>query len=510
MTLPPDHGKAPSLKAQKHRKQREVEQTKQRRAAESKKSARRSPKRPKKPKVSRSLPVAAPAMPAELKQVNVNAAGIDVGATVHFVCVPEGRDPQPVRSFGAFTADLEALADWLGQCGVTTVAMEATGVYWIPLFELLEQRGFEVRLVEPSRLKHVPGRKSDVLDCQWIQQLHTFGLLSGSFRPEDSICILRSYVRQRHTLVRSAGRCIQHMEKALTQMNVKLQHVISDITGVTGMAILQAILAGERDPQKLAQLRHERCKNDEATIALALQGNWREDHLFALKQAVDTYRFFHEKLAEVDEKIETQLKTFENKSQGRPLVHRPSQRKRAANAPAFDVRQYVYTMTGVDLTEVDGLEANTILTVISEIGLDMSRWPTEKHFASWLTLCPGVNKTGGRSQSSSGRTRPSSNRAAAALRVAAHALLHADCALGAYARRMRSRLGAPKAITATAHKLAIIIYNMLKHGKAYVDRGADYYEQQYHAAMVKNLKRRARQLGFELLEASALPAPPPP
>ena len=266
-------------------------------------------------------------MPAELKQVNVNAAGIDVGATVHFVCVPEGRDPQPVRSFGAFTADLEALADWLGQCGVTTVAMEATGVYWIPLFELLEQRGFEVRLVEPSRLKHVPGRKSDVLDCQWIQQLHTFGLLSGSFRPEDSICILRSYVRQRHTLVRSAGRCIQHMEKALTQMNVKLQHVISDITGVTGMAILQAILAGERDPQKLAQLRHERCKNDEATIALALQGNWREDHLFALKQAVDTYRFFHEKLAEVDEKIETQLKTFENKSQGRPLVHRPSQRK---------------------------------------------------------------------------------------------------------------------------------------------------------------------------------------
>ena len=211
-----------------------------------------------------------------------------------------------------------------------------------------------------------------------------------------------------------------------------------------------------------------------------------------------------------NEKIETQLKTFENKSQGRPLVHRPSRRKRAANAPAFDVRQYVYTMTGVDLTEVDGLEANTILTVISEIGLDMSRWPTEKHFASWLTLCPGVNKTGGRSQSSSGRTRPSSNRAAAALRVAAHALLHADCALGAYARRMRSRLGAPKAITATAHKLAIIIYNMLKHGKAYVDRGADYYEQQYHAAMVKNLKRRARQLGFELLEASALPAPPPP
>jgi transposase len=448
-------------------------------------------------------------MPADLKQVNLNAAGIDIGATVHFVCVPQDRDPQPVQSFGSFTADLEAIAVWLSQCGVTTVAMEATGVYWIPLFELLERRGFEVNLVEPSRLKHVPGRKSDVLDCQWIQQLHTFGLLAGSFRPEDAICVLRSLVRQRETLVASASRCVQHMQKALTQMNIKLQHVLSDITGVTGMAILSAILAGERDPQQLAKLRNERCQNDEATIALALQGNWREDHLFTLKQAMDAYRFYLGQLAEVDEEIEAHLKTFQDKSQGQPLPRQNTKKKRAST-PGFDTRNLLYQMTGMDLTTVDGLEATTVLAVIAEIGLDMGCWPTEKHFASWLRLCPGVNKTGGRSESKNGRTRRSSNRAAAALRVAAATLLRADCALGAFARRMRARLGAPKAITATAHKLAIIIYNMLKHGKAYVDQGAEYYQQKYQASMVKNLRRRAAQLGFELHEAATGQATTPP
>ncbi|MFZ0964481.1 MAG: IS110 family transposase, partial [Terriglobia bacterium] len=497
MTLSPDPSNRPSPKARKRLQAAKIEEVKKRQAAPKKKPKKRSLKS----KARRSLPVDAPSLPAELKQVNVNAAGIDVGATTHFVCVPQGRDPQPVRTFGAFTADLEAIADWLAKCGVTAVAMEATGVFWIPLFELLERRGFEVKLVNPSRLKHVPGRKSDVLDCQWIQQLHTFGLLSGSFRPEDSICVLRSFMRQRQTLVRSAARCVQHMQKALTQMNLKLQHVLSDIAGVTGMAILNAILAGERNPVTLAALRHQNCKNDEATIALALQGNWREDHLFALQQAMNRYHFYHQQLAEVDKKIESQLKTFKDKSQGKPLEHRASKGKRTANSPAFDVRQYVYTMTGMDLTTVDGLDANTILIVISEIGLDMSRWPTEKHFASWLSLSPGVNKTGGRTQSTNGRTRPSSNRAAAALRMAAYTLLRAECALGAYARRMRARLGSPKAITATAHKLAIIIYNMLKHGKAYVDRGVEYYEQQYRAAMLKNLQRRAKQLGFQLVEA---------
>jgi transposase len=454
----------------------------------------------RKSKASRSLPVAAPLIPAELKQINLNAAGIDIGATMHFVCVPQGRDPQPVQSFGAFTADLEASADWLAKCGVTTVAMEATGVYWIPLFELLERRGFEVKLVEPSRLKHVPGRKSDVLDCQWIQQLHTFGLLAGSFRPNDAICVLRSFVRQRQMLVRSLSRCVQHMQKALTQMNLKLQHVLSDITGVTGMAILNAILAGERDPQQLAKLRDGRCSHDAATIALSLQGNWREDHLFALKQAMDTLHFYQEKLVEVDQKIQALLETFEDKSQGKPLGRPAGTSKRRVSELAFDMRTHLYTMTGVDLTEVDGLDTKTVLTVISEIGLDMSRWPTEKHFTSWLSLCPGVNKTGGRAESRNGRTRASSNRAAAALRIAASTLMRADCALGAYGRRMRARLGAPKAITATARKLAIIIYNMLKYGKAYVDRGAEYYQEQYRATMLKNLKRRAKQLGFAVVE----------
>ena len=503
MVLPPDQDKSLSRKARKSRQAAACEnhnkssQKRKKPSASRKKSPSKSPG---------GAPLFAPSLPAELKQVNVNAAGIDVGATMHFVCVPQGRDPQPVRSFGAFTADLEAIADWLRACGVTTVAMEATGVYWIPLFELLERRGFEVKLVEPSRLKHVPGRKSDVLDCQWIQQLHTFGLLCGSFRPDDQICTLRSYVRQRQTLLRSAGRAIQHMQKALTQMNIKLQHVISDITGVTGMAIQEAILAGERDPRKLAALRNENCKNDEATIALALQGNWREDHLFALKQAMDTYRFYQQQVAEVDGQIQTQLKTFADKSQGKPLEARPGSQDRGANRLSFDVRGCLYTMTGIDLTTVDGLQASTVLTVISEIGCDMSPWPTEKHFASWLTVCPGVNKTGGRSQSKNGRTRPSSNRAATALRMAAFALLRSDCALGAYARRMRARLGSPKAITATAHKLAIIIYNMLKYGKAYVDRGAEYYEQQYRDTILKNLKRRAQKLGYDLVQSAELQA----
>jgi transposase len=272
------------------------------------------------------------------------------------------------------------------------------------------------------------------------------------------------------------------------------------------MAILSAILAGERDPRKLAELRNERCHNDEATIALALQGNWREDHLFALKQAMDAYQFFLQQLAEVDKKIEEQLKTFDDKSQGKSLRPQTGKKKRAS-APGFDAQGLLHRMTGIDLTAVDGLQGTTVLTVIAETGLDMSRWPTERHFTSWLTLCPGVNKTGGRSESKNGRTRRSSNRAAAVLRVAAATLLRAECALGAFARRLRARLGAPKAITATARKLAIIIYNMLKYGKPYVDQGAGYYEQQYRTTMVKNLRRRAAHLGFDLVEAPTGPSP---
>lgn len=258
-------------------------------------------------------------LPKSLDRINLNAAGIDIGATQHYVAVPADRDDSRVRSFGTFTCDLESLADWLEECGIETVAMESTGVYWIPVFELLEARGFEVKLVEPGKLKSVPGRKTDVLDCQWIQQLHTYGLLAGSFRPESIICVLRSYMRQRAMLVANASEHTQRMQKSLMEMNLQLHHVITDITGSTGLAILDAILSGERDPEKLAKLRDPRCKNDEATIAKALEGNWREDHLFALKQSLDLYRFYGTKIRELDMMLETHLGTFDDRSEGEVL-----------------------------------------------------------------------------------------------------------------------------------------------------------------------------------------------
>jgi transposase len=446
----------------------------------------------------RGLPISVADLPKSLQKVNLNAAGIDIGATQHYAAVPEGRDEVTVRCFGTFTADLHALADWLERCGIKTVAMESTGVYWIPVFELLEERGLEVKLVEPGRLKSVPGRKTDVLDCQWIQQLHTYGLLQGSFRPEEEICVLRSYMRQRAMLVKYAGQHVQHMQKALMQMNVQLHHVITDISGATGLRIIDAILTGQHDPHELATLRDERCKRNEEEIALALQGNWREEHLFALKQALELYRFYHQQLSELDERIEACLKTFEDRSADQK-VPPPRRPKAGSNAPEFDVRKLLLQMTGVDLTTVDGLNGYSALELISEIGTDMACWPTEKHFASWLCLCPGNKKTGGRSVS--GKTRRSANRAAATLRMAAQSLARADCALGAYYRRMRARLGGPKAITATAHKLAKIVYNMLRYGKPYVDVGADYYERQYRQRVLKNLARRAAQFGLSLTPA---------
>jgi len=460
----------------------------------------RSSSEPRKPttKRRRGLPISAADLPKSLRQVNLNAAGLDVGATQHYVAVPEGRDEVTVRCFGTFTADLHSLADWLKQCGIETIAMESTGVYWIPVFELLEERGFEVKLVEPGRLKSVPGRKTDVLDCQWIQQLHTYGLLQGSFRPEEDICVLRSYMRQRAMLVKYAGQHVQHMQKALMQMNVQLHHAITDITGATGLRIIDAILSGNRDPHELAKLRDGRCKRTEEDIAMALQGNWREEHLFALKQAVELYRFYHRQLTELDERIESCLGAFEDRSEGQKVP--PSRRPKAgSNAPAFDMRKLLLQMTGVDLTTIDGLHGHSALELISETGTDMSRWPTEKHFASWLCLCPGSKKTGGKSVS--GKTRRNANRAAGILRMAAQSLARANCALGAYYRRMRARLGGPKAITATAHKLAKIVYNMLRYGKKYVDVGVDYYEKQYRERVFKNLAKRAAQFGFALTPA---------
>ena len=447
------------------------------------------------------------AKPEGLSQLNLNAAGIDVGATSHYVAVPADRAEQPVQEFEAFTADLYRLADWLTECGVETVVMESTGVYWIPLFGVLEERGFQVMLVDPRRIKNVPGRKTDVVDCQWLQQLHSYGLLSGAFRPDGDIRRLRSYLRQRAMLVEYASHHVQHMQKALTQMNVKLQHVIRDITGKTGMDIMEAIAGGERNPRKLARLRDPRIKADEATIARSLQGHWREEHIFELTQALELYRFYQDKIAECDREIEAQLERFEDSSDGE--LPAPNGKKRnQKNAPRFDVQGQLYRMTGVDLTRIDGVEAYTALKVISEIGADMTKWPSAKHFASWLGLSPNNRVTGGRVISS--KTKPSANRAAAALRLAANALHRSDSALGAFLRRKKAHLGAPKAITATAHKLARLIYTMLRYGQEYVDAGAEYYERQYQQRALRAAKRRAAQLGYQLLpmsdaQASGLP-----
>ena len=439
------------------------------------------------------------AKPAELSQLNLNAAGIDVGATSHFVAVPADRAEQPVQEFEAFTTDLYGLADWLADCGVETVAMESTGVYWIPLFGVLEERGFQVILVDPRRMKNVPGRKTDVLDCQWLQQLHTYGLLSGAFRPDGDIRRLRSYLRQRAMRVQYASQHIQHMQKALTQMNVKLQHVIRDITGKTGLDIIEAIVGGERDPQKLARLRDRRIKADEATIAKSLRGHWLEENVFELTQALELYRFYHEKIAECDREIAAQLERFEDRSDGQPPALNGKKRNQK-NAPRFDVQSQSYRMTGVDLTRIDGIDGFTALKVISEVGTDMTKWPSAKHFASWLGLCPNNRITGGKVISS--RTKPSASRAAAALRLAANALHRSDSALGAFLRRKKAHLGAPKAITATAHKLARLIYSMLRYGHEYVDTGAEYYETQYQQRAIRAAQRRAAHLGYQLVPMS--------
>jgi transposase len=447
-----------------------------------------------------------PKLPPELRRVNLNAAGVDIGAESHYVAVPEGRDLEgcDVRAFGAFTADLYALADWLTRCGIETVAMESTGVYWIPLFELLSARGFEVRLVDPRQLKRVPGRKTDVLDCQWIQQLHTFGLLAAAFRPDDQICVLRSYLRQRAMLVAYAAQHIQHMQKALELMNLKLAHVVSDIAGLTGLAIIRAILAGQRDPRALATLRDPRCKADAATIARALEGTWRPEHLFELRQAVELVEFYQQQITACDHEIEAQLTRFVDKRVGQPLGDAGRRRKARRTALSFDARQHLHRLTGVDLTRIDGIDAPTALKVVAEIGLDMTRWPTEKHFASWLSLAPGSKVSGGKQ--SSGRTKPSASRVAAALRLAASSLYHSQSALGAFHRRLKGRLGAPKAITATAHKLARLIYRMLRFGTDYVDRGQDYYERRYQSRVVSSLMRRAHELGYTLIKSESPPA----
>jgi len=431
-----------------------------------------------------------------LEQINRNAAGIDIGSEEVYVAVPPDRDEESVQSFPTFTADLQRLADWLKGCKIETVAMEATGVYWIPLYEILEERGFQVCLVNARHLKNVSGRKSDVLDCQWIQQLHTYGLLSPSFRPPDQIVAIRSLVRHREMLVKYRSAHIQHMQKALTLMNLRLTNVLSDITGLTGMKIIRAIVAGEHNPGILAQFRDERCKKSAAEIAKSLEGHYRREHLFALKQALELYDFYDRQLQECDAELEALYQQFDPPDDPGTPPPPPHTSKRRKNQAYFDLAPAVYRMCGVDLTQVDGLDALTVQKVLCEIGTDMSKWPTVKHFASWLRLCPNNRITGGKVKQSG--TSPTQNRASTALRIAAASLTHSDSALGAFYRRMRARHGAPAAITATAHKLARIIYFLLKERRSYHDIGSDSYEQQYRSRVLRNLRRQATNLGFRL------------
>lgn len=436
-------------------------------------------------------------LPEGLEQVHLNAAGIDIGAGRHYVAVPKDRDSQPVRSFGSFTVDLYAIADWLKTCGIETVAMESTGVYWVPLHQVLEERGFEVLVVDPHKLKHAPGRKTDVLDCQWIQQLHTFGLLSGAFRPAGEICALRTYMRQRDQLISQSGEHVQRMQKALNLMNVKLTQVLSDIAGKTGLQIIRAILEGERDARKLARFRDRRCRKDEETIALALQGDWREEHLFSLRQSLELYDVVQTMMADCDSQIEAQLKRL-----GGSLEDLAPLGKKSGSKPShpfgFDAYSELYRITSVDLTEVPGLDAPSVASIISEIGVDTTQWRDDGAFSSWLGVCPGSKVTGGKRLSS--RSKRCANRAAVAFRLAAFGLQHSKTYLGACYRRMKARLGAPKAITAMAHKLARIVYAMLRDKTSYVERGMDFFDQEYRRRAVENLKRNAKRLGYQLNE----------
>jgi transposase len=463
----------------------------------------RAESKAKRPKLSRP-PLG---HPVTMSVVHPNAAGIDIHSDMHMIAVPpdrcsaEGkRDglPAHVRRFGANSCDLTAIADWLAECGVTTVAMESTGVYWIPLFELLESRGFEVYLVEPGQLSHCGARpKTDVHDAQWIQRLHTYGLLRGSFRPPDSVLALRSYHRQRQTLIRYAASHTQHMQKALEQMNVKLTEVVSDITGLTGQRIIAAILEGQRNPWALAALRDPNCHNDEETIAKALEGTWRPEHLFELKQAYERYHFHHQQMAKCDAMIRAELARFQNRAGDKSFVPQPRKSGRKPNDLNFDASEPLFKALGVDLTQIEGIGVGTALVILAEIGFDVSRFPTEKHFASWLGLSPKSDQSNKTKRKRS--PRKGKNRVAIALRMAAQSLEKSFSPMGIFYRRMRSRLGGKGAVTATANKLARLVYRMLKYGTEYVKKSMVEYEQKVRAQVERSLRRKAAALGYVLV-----------
>jgi transposase len=438
--------------------------------------------------------------PSLLARINPNAAGIDCGAEMHYVAVPPDRDATAVRSFPTFTTDLHRLADWLEACGVTTVAMESTGVYWIPLYEILEARGLEVLLVNARHVKNVPGRKTDVLDCQWLQELHSVGLLRGSFRPSAAIAALRAYLRHRETLVQSAATHVQRMQKALREMNLQLGVVLSDISGTTGLRIIRDIVGGQRDPQALAQHRDHRCHATESEIVAALTGHYRAEHVFVLQQNLELFDAYQRQLAGCDAAIEAYLHTLtaDAKPPDAPLPDPRTRRKPRDNAPRFDLRRPLHQLTGVDLTRIDAIGPYTALRLLAEIGTDMHRWRTEKHFTAWLTLAPRNKISGGRLLSA--KTQPSANRAAGILRMAAMSLGRTDTALGAFYRRLAYRVGKAKAITATARKLAILVYRTLKEGLLYHDPGAAAYEAQHRLRVLRRLRQRAAAMGFSLLD----------
>ena len=434
-----------------------------------------------------------------LPVIRTGTAGIDIGATEIFVAVSPDRDAEPVRCFASFTADLQELTAWLRECGVTSVAMESTGVYWIPLYQMLADSGIEVCLVNARHFQNVPGRKTDVLDCQWLQYLHSVGLLRGSFRPEQVICAARTLLRHRQNLVQMAAEHVLHMQKSMEQMNLKLQHVISDITGVTGLRIVDAIVGGERDPLVLARLRHERIQASEEIIVKSLEGDYRPEHLVTLQQSLEAWRFYQGHMADLDRKIEEFMDGLPAKIDlsRHPLPKNWKQQKRQHNAPAYDLRKYCYRAFGVDVTAIPGIAGTTAQVLLTEVGPDLSKFRSAAAFASWLTLCPHNDISGGKVLHA--KTRKGSNRAALALRLGAQTLERSETELGRFFRRMKGSLGRPEAITAVAHKLARIFYTLVTTGKEYDEAVAVKASARLRNREEAKLRRRAHALGFQLL-----------
>jgi len=434
-----------------------------------------------------------------MRCVHANAAGLDLSQTEIWAAVPSDRTPTPIRKFGTFTPDVLALADWLTACHIDTVAMEATGVFWIPVYEVLEAKGFQLFVVNARHIKNVPGRKSDVQDCQWIQYLHSVGLLSRSFRPDAEMATLRAYLRHRAALLDGRAAHIQHMQKALQQMNLQLTQVLSDITGSTGLAIIRAIIAGDRDPQHLAQFRDRRCARDEADIAKALTGNYRPEHVFALKQALALYDDYTGYVQECDAEIEQYITSVVPDTDDLPPLPPSTKRdSNSKNAPSYDARTLLYRLTGVDLVAISGLNEITVQTIVAEVGLDMNRWPTEKHFCSWLGLAPHNDISGGKVLRS--RTLRARNAAGQAFRLAAQAVSRSPKSVfAAFFRRVKGRLGTQQAMVATAHKIARTFYHILKNRTEFQDIGAAEYDRQAAERELAHIRQRAKKLGYTLV-----------